>query len=72
MDVVVAAVVFVGVASLSVAAPVVYSMVGGAGARSSLDDLRGWLMLHNQAVVGVLFLVFGTVLVAKGLAPLTD
>lgn len=69
-DVAVATAVFVIVASLSVASPIAYYFVGGARARSSLEDLRGWLILHNDAVLSMLFLVFGVVLISKGLAPL--
>lgn len=34
--------------------------------------VKGWLAEHNAAVMTVLLLVFGVVLIAKGLAPLTD
>jgi len=71
-DVIVSAVVFVAVASLSVGGPVVYYLVGGAHSKSSLDELKGWLLTHNEAVMTVLFLVFGGVLISKGLAPLTE
>lgn len=62
---------FVVVGSLSVATPVVYYLVGGAGARSSLEDLKAWLGLHDEAIMAVLFVVFGVVLLSQGLAPLT-
>lgn len=71
-DAVVALVAFVVVGSLSVLAPIAYSIAGGARAARSLDELKGWLALNNTAVMAVLFLVFGAVLIANGLSPLTD
>lgn len=64
-------IVFVAAASLTIAIPVVFYLVGGSRARSTLDDLKGWLTVHNDAVMAVLFLVFGVDLVATGLPPLT-
>lgn len=69
-DTVVATVVFVVVATLSVASPIAYYFVGGEKARRALEELRGWLIVHNEAVLSVLFLVFGVILISKGLAPL--
>jgi len=65
-------VVFVVVASLTIAVPVVYYLVGGDKAKTALDSLKGWLGLHNAAVMAVLFLVFGVDLIAKGIPPLTS
>ena len=47
------------------------SKVGGAHAKVELDLLKGWLALHNAAVMAVLFVVFGVDLIAKGVPPLT-
>ena len=69
-DAVVSLVVFVVVASISVAFAVLYEFVGGAKARATLDDLKAWMTEHNSAVMAVLFLVFGVVLIAKGLGRL--
>jgi hypothetical protein len=66
-EVVVALGVFVVIASLTIAGPVAYFLVGGEVARTRLDDLKDWLRLHNAAVMAVLFVVFGVDLVAKGL-----
>ncbi len=33
--------------------------------------MKGWLAAHNDAVMAVLFLVFGAKLIADGLPPLT-
>jgi threonine/homoserine/homoserine lactone efflux protein len=70
-DAVVSLIVFVVVASLTIAAPVVYYLLGGEHAKAALDELKGWLAVHNAAVMTVLFLVLGVDLIAKGLAPLT-
>lgn len=70
-DAVVSLVVFVLLASLTIAGPVVYYVLGGARAKQKLDELKGWLGAHNAAVMAVLFLVFGVDLIAKGLPPLT-
>jgi len=71
-DAVVALIAFVVLGSLTVVGPVVYYLVGSESAKAALDELKSWLALHNNAVMTALFLVFGVVLVAKGLAPLTD
>jgi threonine/homoserine/homoserine lactone efflux protein len=69
-DAVVALVVFVLVASLTILLPVVYALVGGAGARAKLDGAKAWLGANDAAVMAVLLLVFGVDLVAKALPPL--
>ncbi len=70
-DSVVSLVVFVVVASLTIAGPVVYYLLGGDHAKAQLDSMKGWLAVHNAAVMTVLFLVFGVNLIAKGIPPLT-
>jgi len=65
-DAVVALVVFVVIASLTIAGPVLYAAFGGEKARTSLDSAKSWLGVHNSAVMAVLFLVFGVDLIAKG------
>ncbi len=70
-DAVVATAVFVVVASLTIAGPVLYALFGGERARTSLESAKTWLGAHNAAVLAVLFLVFGVDLIAKGLPPLT-
>lgn len=63
--------VFVVLASLTIAVPVIYYLVGGAAARTRLDAVKEWLAVHNDAVMTVLFLVLGVDLVSKGIPPLT-
>jgi threonine/homoserine/homoserine lactone efflux protein len=69
-DAVVSLIVYVIVGSITILAPVVYYLVGGDKARTALDSMKGWLAVHNAAVMIVLFLVFGVKLVADGLPAL--
>jgi hypothetical protein len=71
-DIVVSLIVFVVIASVTIAGPVLYYLVGGEKAKTELDELKGWLAAHNAAVMAVLFVVFGVDLIAKGLPPLTS
>ena len=61
---------FVIIASLTIAVPVVYYLVGGDAARTRLDTVKEWLAVHNDAVMTVLFLVLGVNLISKGVPPL--
>lgn len=70
-DAVVSLIVFVVVGSLTIGLPVLYYLVGGDRAHATLDDLKAWLTLHNDAVMTVLFLVFGVKLIASAIPPLT-
>ncbi len=70
-DAIVATAVFVVLGSVTIAGPVLYTLVGGERARASLDSAKVWLGVHNAAVMAALFLVFGVDLIAKGLPPLT-
>ena len=62
------AIVFIAIASLGVAMPVVLSWIGGNTAGGDLDRIKNWLVAHNALVVGGGLLVFGFLLVAKGLS----
>jgi threonine/homoserine/homoserine lactone efflux protein len=64
-------IVFLVIASLTIAGPVVYYLLGGEQAKARLDEMKNWLAVHNNAVMAVLFLVFGAKLIADGLPPLT-
>jgi threonine/homoserine/homoserine lactone efflux protein len=70
-DAVVALIVFVVVASLTIAGPVAYYLIGGEKAEARLTELKDWLAVNNTAVMAVLLLVFGVVLISKGLGSLT-
>lgn len=70
-EAVVSLLVFVILASLTIAVPVIYYLIGGDAARTRLDTVKEWLALHNDAVMTVLFLVLGVNLISKGIPPLT-
>jgi hypothetical protein len=70
-DAVVSLIVFVVLASITIALPVIYYLVGGDRAHATLDSLKAWLTVHNNAVMAVLFLVFGVNLIANAIPPLT-
>jgi threonine/homoserine/homoserine lactone efflux protein len=70
-DAVVALIVFVAVSSLSILFAVLYDLLGGERARHTLDDMKVWMTEHNHAVMAVIFLVFGVVLISKGLGLLS-
>jgi hypothetical protein len=70
-DAVVSLIVFVVVGSVTIAGPVGYYLLGGEHAKAQLEQLKGWLATHNEAVLAVLFLVFGVDLIAKGIGLLS-
>ena len=61
---------YIIIASLSIAVPVGFYLLGGNRAAAVLDGWKGWLSTHNDAVMGTLFLVFGVVLLGQGLQTL--
>lgn len=65
-----AAAVFVVLASVSIGAPVLGYLVAAERLRDPLNELRGWLTVHNAAVMTILLLVIGVTLVGKGIAGL--
>lgn len=62
-----AIVVFVLVGSAAVIVAVGYASSGLVGVRQRLEEAKAWLALHNGALVAVLYLVFGALLVSRGL-----
>jgi threonine/homoserine/homoserine lactone efflux protein len=70
-DAVVAIIVFVLIASLSIIVPVAAYLLAGERARTMLDGWKAWLEQHNAAVMTVVLLVIGVVLLGKGLGLLT-
>jgi hypothetical protein len=62
--------VFVLIGSVGVLAPLIVYLVAGKCAASTLDTWKTWAADHNAAVMAVLFLVFGSKLVADGIAVL--
>jgi hypothetical protein len=68
---VVALIVYVLVASLSVGIPVVYYLAAGEGAKRILDGWKAWLLANNSAIMTVLLVVLGFVLIGQGIAALS-
>ncbi len=65
-DAVVTLAVFVVLASLTIAVPVVFYLLGGDRAKSTLEGWKVWLAANNATVMAVLFVVFGVVVFAEG------
>lgn len=66
-----AIVVFVIVGSAAVIVAVGYASSGVAGVRQRLEEAKAWLALHNGSLVAVLYVVFGALLVSRGLGSVT-
>lgn len=64
----VAALVFAVVASAGVAAPVVIYVVMGDRAARILDELKGWMIQNNAAIMAVLLLVIGAKMLGDGIS----
>jgi len=62
--------VYAFVAILGVAAPLVVTLALREKAQEVLDGWRSWLGQNNGVVLAVLFLIFGVVLIGKGIAGL--
>jgi hypothetical protein len=67
---VVALIVFVLLASISIAAPVLYYLAAGASAEETLNSWKAWLIANNGAMMAVLFLVFRVKLIGDALGGL--
>jgi hypothetical protein len=57
---------FVLLASVTIAAPVLVYLFGGAKAQRILDGWQTWLGQNNATVMSVLLVVIGAVLFGKG------
>lgn len=64
---VVASAVYVFVAMLGVAAPILVMIFLGDRAEEVLDGWKVWLRQNNATVMSVLFLIFGVVLIGQGI-----
>lgn len=63
--------VYVVLASVTVAGPVLYFLLAGASAERVLTSGKAWLTANNHTVMSVLFVVFGAVLIGQGFGGLT-
>src|SRR5271169_6714066 len=66
-----ALVIFIVLASVAIAIPVLYHAFGGDRAQRAMDGWKLWLQQHNAAVMTVLFLVFGFVLSGQAIQTLS-
>ncbi|ACQ79019.1 conserved hypothetical protein [Beutenbergia cavernae DSM 12333] len=66
----VALAVFVVVATIGVAAPVVVYLAMGTRAGAVLDDLKHWMVQNNAAIMTVLLLVLGMKMIGDGIGAL--
>jgi hypothetical protein len=62
--------VFVLVASISIAVPVLYYLIAGQSAEKMLNSWKAWLTVNNSTVMFVLLLVLGVKLVGDALGGL--
>ena len=69
-DQVVAVAIYVVLASLGVATPLVVMLVLGERAPAVLEDWKDWLTRNNTAMMAVIFLFFGVFLIGKNLGGL--
>ena len=63
--------VFVAIASITVAAPVLVYLIMGERVQDGLNSLKGWLIANNNTVMAVLFVVFGAKLLGDGISILS-
>jgi hypothetical protein len=64
--------IFVALASITVATPVLYYLAAGESAEKTLTGWKTWLAANNNTVMIVLFLVLGAKLVGDGLGGLVS
>jgi hypothetical protein len=67
---VVAVAVFVVIASLTVAGPVVVYLLMGPRAEHALTSVKDWMAENNATIMFVLFLVLGMKMLGDGIAGL--
>ncbi len=61
-------VVFVVLASVTVAVPVVWYLIRGSGAEEQLNVMKDWLVANNNTVMAVLFVVLGAKVLGDGIS----
>jgi hypothetical protein len=63
---------FVLVASVGVASPVMLYLLGGEASRSTIGAWKQWLMLHKKTIMALLFIIFGLSITLRGVAGLNE
>jgi threonine/homoserine/homoserine lactone efflux protein len=61
-------VVFVLLASLTVAVPVIWYLIAGSSAEEKLNAMKDWLIGNNNTVMAVLFAVLGAKVLGDGIS----
>lgn len=69
---IVAVVVFMILASLTIGIPVIWYLIGGESAKAKLNTLRGYLVQYNWVIMCVLFLIIGAKLIGQSLPVFFD
>ncbi|MBU1669540.1 MAG: GAP family protein [Actinobacteria bacterium] len=69
-EIVISFAIFLAIGAATVAVPVVVNLVMGARAEKTLNAWKAWLTENNATVMFVLLLVFGVVLIGKGISGL--
>jgi hypothetical protein len=65
-------IIFVLIASMGVASPVMLYFLGGEASRNTIVAWRKWLMLHKKTIMAVLFIIFGLRITLKGVSGLNE
>lgn len=60
--------IFVAIATIGVATPVVLYFALGDRSRRMLDEMKGWLAQHNAAIMAVLLIVIGVKLIGDAIS----
>jgi threonine/homoserine/homoserine lactone efflux protein len=63
--------VFILIATIGVAAPVVIYFAMGDKADAVLDDLKGWMARHNGAIMAVIFVIIGVKMIGDAITGLS-
>jgi threonine/homoserine/homoserine lactone efflux protein len=71
-EIIVVLTVFIALSVVSVLAPVLYYLFDSAGAKSTLDGWKTWLIANNATVMTVVLLLMGVVLFGRALSGLTS
>ena len=69
---IVAVVIFIILASLTIGIPVLWYLIAGESAKAKLDVLRGYLVQYNWVIMCVLFLVLGAKFIGQALPAFFD
>ena len=67
-DEIIVVVVFVVIASITVAAPVILNLILGEKAQPALTEMKEWLIDNNATVMAVLFVVLGAKVLGEGIS----